>query len=302
MVDRTLGWEGWWVVQRLMNPPPPDASVDVFQTVSSPYPLYGSTSASYEKALQSHRDECDLMEEIDPSLLETKSQSEIFLVRNAQNDDVFPFQAEAFIRWFERSPTHPLTRERLDYLAERVALKKQALTLVDIKFGDRTPEWQDQLLQQWDDLMRQEAASPSPSSVYLTRPWLACRLFIDEALLSDRQWIHATLNYGSTVHHLKDRPPGSWLLRTSSQHYAIMKNARLLVLAWVDQLQGVVQTRLLHVQGVGWYLGGQTLPLTSFRELMASRHPAPDFVTLVDVIVHYHRKKRLQWSGRVQGL
>jgi hypothetical protein len=85
---------------------------------------------------------------------------------------------------------------------------------------------------------------------------------------------------------LMNQPDGSWLIRKSSQHQNIMKNAEIVVLA-SKCLGQIYQSRLLYVHGVGWFAGDSYMPLTSLRELQATGYVIPKYITWSHVIQSY---------------
>lgn len=275
------------------DPPVPDPPPSRPPPLSTDFP---SHQQLYRRTVERHDQELNLVDEIDASLFETTTPHDIFLVRNGQNDELFPFNASAFLRWFDLHATHPLTREDLSYLADRIDFKKRCLRDLPVRlFAEVTPAFLADLLHRWDQWM---SSLPRALSSDDERFFLECQAYLNEATLEEHHWIHPALTLEQTRSLLGPLPPGSWLLRRSSQHTQILKNASILVLAFKTPLQ-VKQCRLLHVQAVGWFVVDPPTPLTSLRALQAYVGPKPRYLNICELL-YRQVPHNLEWHRCVK--
>ena len=249
--------------------------------------LFDSNQSEYQNSFEKHKQENDIVDVIDPNLFNTTDVMNVFRVRNTVNDDVFPFNAEAFIRWFEINPTHPLTRERLDYIRQRVEFKKLCMERLPSKqFQDITPEYSKSLIPIYMQLLNLRWKQKIPQTSEEEVKLLECKAYMDVASWEDSGRIFKNLDFDGTIKTLESKPNGSWLIRKSSQHMNVMKNSDIIVLAYVCPIK-IIQIRYLHVHCVGWYCVGSNMPLTSLRDLHASGYVNPDYVTFGHIIESY---------------
>lgn len=249
--------------------------------------LFASTQSEYGRVFERHQQEHDIVDVIDPSLFDTTNMTNVFRVRNIVNDDVFPFNAEAFVRWFEVNPTHPLTRERLDYIRARVEFKKLCMERLPPKqFQDLTPEFSQSLIPLFMHLINLRSKQRIPMTPEEEVQLLECQAYMDVASWEDSGRMFKDLDYDGTTALLRFKPYGSWLVRKSSKHANVMKNSDIIVLAYIGP-SGVRQVRYLHVHGVGWFGGGLDMPLTSLRDLQSRGYVNPEYVTLGHLIESY---------------
>jgi hypothetical protein len=249
--------------------------------------LFRPTTSVYCQIVRNHDTESDIVDEIDASLFDTTNAQDIIRIRNSQNDDLFPFNARAFIKWYEINPTHPLTRENLNYLRSRIDFKKQCMDVLEVKqFKDITLQYTYSLLELFGELMSKKYGDREALDAMYCRYLLECQAYIDLSTLEVKNMVHRDMNFREASDKLNDKPPGSWLLRKSSRHDGVMKNAEIVVLAWKSE-RTVYQNRLLNVHGVGWFKVYGDTPVHSFQALQGAVKRDPDYVTLCHAFESY---------------
>jgi hypothetical protein len=267
-------------------------------------PLWQQQQVEYCNVLQEHKGECDLFDDIEVEMVSDGNYHDHIRIRKLQNDDLFPYNTAAFVQWFEMKSTDPQTRESLVYLQKRVSLKKELVQAFgDVKRADVTPEFVDEcLVAGWQSMLE----GSHGASV------LKAKGFVDLASLSRNGFIHTDLNFEQTKTKLMEESVvGSWLLRKSSIHGTLMKNAEIVVLAYVSQntnprngsvITRPCQMRLLHVYGVGWFECSERYVYSSFKLFGARKTgttnvgAAPDHTTLFDVLIQYQNEGNIQWN------
>lgn len=241
--------------------------------------LYNPVTSEYSYIFKSHNDENDIVDTINAELFNTTNIGDVIRIRNEQNDDLFPFNAAAFIKWFEINPTHPMTREHLGYLHSRIEFKKKCIEQLPPKeFQTITLEYNMSLLAEFQILMLKRHSEKIILSPEENLKLLECQSYLDLSTWETANYIFTDMNFSQAKTMLQSKPTGSWLIRKSSQHHNIMKNAEIVVVAY-KHIEKVLQVRLLYVHGVGWYRGNERMPLTSFR-LLKESGCLLDYVTL----------------------
>jgi hypothetical protein len=272
-------------------------------TTTSTHPLFNTQQVDYCKVLQEHKGECDLLDDIEPEMVTDGNYHDHVRIRKLQNDELFPYNTDSFVTWYEMKRIEPHTRESLVYLKKRVNLKKKLKEKFgDVKRGDVTEAFVDECLETgWQAMV--EGKSKNDVNV------LKARGFVDLAALCRNGFIHAGMDFEATKNLMKDSDVGSWLLRKSSIHGNLMKNAEIVVLAYVKNVVNgfrvhkvVSQLRLLHVYGVGWFECSERYIYTSFKLFGAKRTnnmnvgANPDHATLLDVIMEYQSEGGIKWD------
>lgn len=249
--------------------------------------LYNPTQQDYSFTIQKHNEENDIVDTIQADLFDTTNIGDVIRIRNEQNDDLFPFNATAFIQWFDINPTHPLTRERLDYIRPRIDFKKKCIEqLPRTEFKGLTPEYTQSLLHEFKSLMVKRYVTPG-------QPWtssddlklLECQAYLDLSAWENAGHIFKKMDYTQTQSELKTKPVGTWMIRKSSQHANVMKNSDIVVIG-SKKVDRIYQVRLLYVHGVGWYIGSENMPIESFHALREARN-YPDHITWCHALEHF---------------
>lgn len=255
--------------------------------------LFSSEKSEYQKIVKKHDNEYDIADIIQSDLFDTYDKNNLIRIRNMQNDELFPFNADAFIRWFEQSPTHPLTRENLQYLTDRVRFKKECRQKLSYRpFSDITDDFSRSLVVRLFGLLEKLYTNHEVLSEEESLQLMECEAYTDISTWQDCGLLFTTLDFSQTVEKLSSQPNGSWIIRKSSQHQNIMKNAEIVVLA-TKCLGQIYQYRLLYVYGIGWFVGDSSMPLTSLRELQAAGYVYPKHLTWSHVVEHFAQTQSL---------
>ena len=231
---------------------------------------------------------CNLVETIRGSLVrQTKLQNVIF-IRRIENDNLFPYDSETFIRWWHSSPVDPMTMEDLSYISDVISLKEhECMYMPNVNIQEVTQEFRKQLLEKYI-----KENLPGKNLQFLTQ----CRSLIDVATLKHCNYIHH-MDFDECKTYLESHESRAWLIRKSSVH-KIMPNSECIVFAINDD--GVIkQFRWLHVFGVGWYLcrgdsGRYMNTFKNFYEAIGQKNPR--YVCLVDIIHGMCHDKKLDFA------
>lgn len=262
--------------------------------------LFSSSRTEYQKVVKKHDNECDIADILQSDLFDTYDQNNMIRIRNMQNEELFPFNATAFIRWFEQNPTHPLTRENLSYLTERVKFKKQCMETLPLHhFIDITTEFTMGLVNRLFILLTKKYSENQELTSEESIAMMECKAYTDISTWEECGLVFKNLDFTQTTAKLTNEPDGSWLIRKSSQHQNIMKNAEIVVLA-TKCLGQIYQSRLLYVYGVGWFVGDAYMPLTSLRELQAAGYVYPKHITWTHVLENYAETKNFDISKLIR--
>jgi hypothetical protein len=255
--------------------------------------LFSSEKAEYHKVMKKHDNECDIADIIQSDLFDTYDKNNVIRIRNMQNDELFPFNADAFVRWFEQNPTHPLTRENIQYLADRVKFKKECRQKLSARpFSEITDDFSRSLVARFFVLLEKLYTKREVLSEEESLEVMECKAYTDISTWEECGLVFTNLDFSQTVEKLTNQPDGSWIVRKSSQHQNIMKNAEIVVLA-TKCLGQIYQSRLLYVYGVGWFVGDSYMPLTSLRELQAAGYVYPKHITWSHVIENFAETQSL---------
>jgi len=213
---------------------------------------FEAANDAYINAVARHDGEDNLADVVDAS--QATDPRQVFRVRNPHTDDIFPFDAAFFLRWFRQNPIHPHTRYSLIYLQPRVDFKRRCMEhLPPRALADLTPAFRQALLLQFVEL----AFSVAEDDVRL----LECEAYLDLSTWEAARWIFSDLTFATTKEHFQDQPNGTWLVRRSSQQSAL-RASDLVVIAFRSH-DLIQQCRVLHVHAVGWcWLDDEELPST----------------------------------------
>lgn len=257
------------------------------------FPLFHQRDAIYCRSLAQHMMAPKPEETLVDSLLAPRNGRAVIAVRNHDNDELIPFDAEEFLKRFDAQNVHPVTQEALPFLEKRFAWKKRCLKLFgnDFLFPDRD---QDQAQEQLTFLLK--CLDSSGSTVIEEKAWVSCCETVELSTFENLGYIWTTIDLQSTNDMLKDVnvPEKTWLLRKSSRQGYIMPNAEVFVLACKTSANEVWQQRCVYVYGVGIYEVNALMPLYSFRALYACKNCEPDFVTLGEMLSHHASSNHLQ--------
>lgn len=234
---------------------------------------YTLTTMQYGSVVAKHDGEMDLKEDIDASTFNVRPYSSIFTVRRLHTDDLYPYDAETFLQWFSRNKTDPVTREPLHYLQKRVNFKQQCLQhLPHLEFAQLTDNYR---LELWRRFLKDHDSG------------LEVTTFVTLETLNQAGVIWDNQTFTSTVELLKNQPQGTWMLRKSSRHESLMKNADVVVLAFVGYNFIVIQKRYLHVHGVGWYCSISSDDVSSFKNFTKGTPSEPEHTTLIEILMEH---------------
>jgi hypothetical protein len=260
----------------------------------------------------------NLVETISSSFIDNAVSRELIWIRRLNNDSLFPYDSELFIRWYRDNHTDPVTRENLAYIEKYVELKDaEIINVPRKKLSDLSHEFRKCLLQK---LIQDQ--------VYSLVENVSVRCYIDLSVLRGAGYVHS-LSFRECNEYLSVQQSRGknrlFLLRTSSvdpesairsaldadpseRHAAVrqdppegqmrmkMPNSEIVVLAVLAD-QRVVQYRLLHVMGVGWYKVTPKDVLRSFKEFLRYRSsPEPLEVCVVDLLERFMAKHGLGWN------
>lgn len=262
---------------------------------------FQSKGAVYGTVMKKHDKECDLIDDIDVSQFQVRPYSSVFTVRRFQNDDLFPYDASAFLGWFIRSSTDPQTRENLSYITRRVDFKRSCFAMFPaLNFGTLDKEFVQNLWTTVAVPLLQQAEHNVKPRLNLDEDIMKVRAFVDLNTLDNLGLVWHTLDFDSTLKKLTsdNLPIGTWLMRRSSQHN-YMPNAEVICIAYLrnvvdlDGKTSVVcyQMRLVNVLGVGWYSSFSTDDLTSFKKFVMKRGyssttvPTPEYLSIFDILI-----------------
>lgn len=267
---------------------------------------FSSSKGEYASLSKERKGEFDLNDYIEPEKYEQDSFHNVIRIRYHTNDKLFPFHAPTFITWFYKSPFNPLTREPLSYLRDRIKFKERCMkSFADRKTSDITPAYLDDLIERFGAFAFEQFKNIQDEKYYLE-----CEAFLDLATFESHGyvWTSDNMDYQKTQFVLGDEkiPPGSWLLRKSSQHHNLMPNAEMVVIAYKRESGKVVQIRLVNVYGVGWYSCDGNVPLSKFLMLGYFVHPskssiaAPDYLSICHVIRTFVEERNIVFSQCVK--
>lgn len=227
----------------------------------------------YVSVEQKHDGELDLVIDI---CAEESPQSPFHqrtAIRRAANEELYPYDTEALYQWVQRSPTDPHSREQLDLVLPRIQQRFywlqrfRDIKLCDVTVAFKVKCWQDYLQNRADPDIYQRA-----------------RAFVDVATLEAAKCT-STMDYESCMKVLSSKPAKSWMVRKSSLHESqtFMKHAEIVVVGY-RRANKIVQCRLLHVRGVGWFMTKQA-DYSSFRQFLSTSNcSVVPFLCLVDYV------------------
>lgn len=261
--------------------------------------LFRKSIEVYQNFVEQHDQETTIMDIVEAKHFPDTNYHSIILIRNSANEDLFPYDARPFITWFEKSPTHPLTREDLSYLNLRIQFKKKCLETLEAKlFREVTPQYSSSLIPKFYELMFQKYNLNQPLNVAEEKKLLECQAYIDIASFENSHRVFTNMDMKQASERLKFLENGSWLMRRSSIQGQIMKNAEIFIIA-IKKPGKVVQTRCLYVNGVGWFQGDEYMPVDSLSNLLRVKS-APKYIHICELLEILCDKKQIHIMKQVK--
>jgi hypothetical protein len=242
----------------------------------------------YGEARRDHIGDHDLIDVIEaPTTQDHWQELKHIYIRNTVNEDLYPFDFALFVDWWNQHKTHPMTREDLSYLEPMIAFKKKVMQILPEQF-EVTVDQTQACLEQWvsqkmnpphhqlpvsyQSFPETTVAATAKDQTWSSNPVLQW-LWVDVNHFHTQRLIFDQVNYDVTQNLLITRPVGTFLLRTSSQHNNVMRNANIVVFATHISPGKILQVRLLHLWGVGWYSMGNHIPPKSSDIIAAYGKP-----------------------------
>lgn len=231
-------------------------------------------------------------------------------IRRGLSDDVQRYHLADFVPWWVRFRTDPLTGEDLSHLAkwvERAVELDRLLTLKQETNAWLSPYYRVGMLSLYlQDMARKEAGQCLTEMTETDRKlarllltpddWKRCQLMHDLTPQQASQLLH------------KEAAPGAWLLRTSVVGgNQLMPNSRCVTVSFKTRLSNgtttsVKHSRLIEVDGVGWFWGNCADHLQTFAAFVdhkKTKQPVcATFAEMLDLIMAKHH---FRWSTLIRG-
>lgn len=243
----------------LLAPPPAETKVPEQSKLPEETKLFEPTRNAYERVLVDNANGFDLVETIDPETYEHRPHHSY--VRLRKNNNTFSiFDTQSLATWLTFGETHPETRQNIRVAIPRILKKKQWATQFSERTADITDLFQDAI---WDNFLVDEN---NPLA------FEKAAAFVDLRTLQRSGFIH-DLSFEESKTALEDN---GWLLRFSSKHHDIPPHTALVVVVVSSVNRGVVQARLMLVDGVGVFqLRGSNIPMSVSYEMFTSQIAKP---------------------------
>lgn len=253
----------------------------------------------YSNAIKNEIGAFNLDDDITPEMA-GDHPSKTIRIRRLHNDNVFPFNAMMFIKWYNQEKREdPLTREPLGYLQKRVKFKMECIKYVEDhgEHGDAAYSDENAKNQLQTYLKGGDASS------------ITLRMLVSLHTLNISRCIHMTSNIDEVCKILDQRCSKSgkgFMIRISSKdpftESNIMKNASVITFSRLMNSE-YSHLRFILIEGIGWY----HLLIDAIKDGSASKsllflqnqkHKSPVCVTVIDLIEYV----RTGWHLEIEDL
>lgn len=249
---------------------------------------YPSHVGILQNCLRAEYGAFNLADTINSSYIDNATSEGIIWIRRIENDQLFPYDAGYFTKWYHLNQTDPVTREDLRHVGQYVHLKELEMQVnCAVKLRGITKAFKTELLQQ---LLRGRIQSFDDN--------ILARCHIDLNILIRNNMVHSMTFY-ECQNFMKERPEKMACLLRRSCATNGMPNSEVVVLS-IKTPKRIYQYRFLHVMGVGWYKYARGIPGT-FKEIIAERPDTrmPHDASLVGIVETTLNEYVMTWGNLI---